>query len=118
MESGGKVWRLLRGDVVVADFTVREADFPWLNADVTRHEGFADVADLFAEDIRALDRVDEDGGMEALDSAVARIQQETRLTYPDGRAVPEFLLHIEGDEAWWRWSDEPFDAPESARSGA
>jgi hypothetical protein len=31
------------------------------------------------------------------------------LTYPDGRDVPEYLLHIDGDEAWWRWSDEPFD---------
>jgi hypothetical protein len=30
------------------------------------------------------------------------------LAYPDGRRVPEFLLHIDGLEAWWRWSDEPF----------
>ncbi|MEV6847472.1 hypothetical protein [Actinoplanes sp. NPDC051411] len=31
------------------------------------------------------------------------------LRYPEGNEVPEFLLHIQGDEAWWRWSDEPFD---------
>jgi hypothetical protein len=24
-------------------------------------------------------------------------------------AVAEFLLHIQGDQAWWRWSYEPFD---------
>ncbi|MBX6751337.1 MAG: hypothetical protein IRY85_17015 [Micromonosporaceae bacterium] len=31
------------------------------------------------------------------------------LRNPEGRDVPEFLLHIDGDQAWWRWSDEPFD---------
>jgi hypothetical protein len=30
------------------------------------------------------------------------------LAAPDGHLVPEFLLHIDGSEAWWRWSDEPF----------
>ncbi len=33
------------------------------------------------------------------------------LTSPDG-PVPEFLLHIEGEQAWFRWSDEPFDEDE------
>jgi hypothetical protein len=31
------------------------------------------------------------------------------LRYPDGTEVPEFLLHIDGNEAWRRWSDEPID---------
>lgn len=31
---------------------------------------------------------------------------------PDGRPVPEFLLHIEGADAWLRWSDEPFSEGE------
>jgi hypothetical protein len=31
------------------------------------------------------------------------------LWYPDGREVPEFLLHLDGSVAWWRWSDEHFD---------
>lgn len=24
--------------------------------------------------------------------------------------VAQFLLHLAGEEAWFRWSDEPFDA--------
>jgi hypothetical protein len=28
------------------------------------------------------------------------------LASPDG-PVAEFLLHIEGDRAWFRWSEEP-----------
>ncbi len=30
-----------------------------------------------------------------------------------GRSVPEFLLHIEGEDAWWRSSDEPFPEREA-----
>ncbi|MDK0524423.1 hypothetical protein [Streptomyces sp. ML-6] len=26
-----------------------------------------------------------------------------------GGPVAEFLLHIEGDRAWFRWNDEPFE---------
>jgi hypothetical protein len=29
--------------------------------------------------------------------------------------VPEFLLHIDGTEAWWRWSDEPFEGEAGRR---
>lgn len=28
---------------------------------------------------------------------------------PSGEAVAEFLLHVEGDGAWWRWSDTAFE---------
>lgn len=41
-------------------------------------------------------------------TAYERIRAETRLTYPGGRDVPGYLLHIGGDQVWWRWSDEPF----------
>ena len=34
---------------------------------------------------------------------------EARPGFEAIRNVPEFLLHIEGDTAWWRWNDEPFD---------
>jgi hypothetical protein len=30
------------------------------------------------------------------------------LAGPDGIAVPEYLLHVDGEQAWWRWADEPF----------
>jgi hypothetical protein len=28
------------------------------------------------------------------------------LRHPGGQVVAEFLLHLDRDEAWWRWSDE------------
>lgn len=42
------------------------------------------------------------------EAAYRRIREVVRLLAPDGRTVPEFLLHIEDEDAWWRWSDEPF----------
>jgi predicted GTPase len=35
-------------------------------------------------------------------------REELKQLVGDGGSVPEFLLHIKNDEAWFRWSDEPF----------
>jgi hypothetical protein len=60
----------------------------------------------FDDEFRQLDLLDEDP--EPWDAAYRRIREAVRLLAPDGRPVPEFLLHIQGADAWWRWSDEPF----------
>ena len=49
-----------------------------------------------------------DDAVDEWESAYAQVREAVTLHYPDGRVVPEFLLHIDGDEAWFRWSDEPF----------
>jgi hypothetical protein len=64
---------------------------------------------LFEDELRQLDHLDEDAA--PWEAAYDRIRQAVRLLAPDGRPAAEFLLHIDGDDAWWRWSDEPF--PES-----
>lgn len=30
-----------------------------------------------------------------------------RLIDPEGSEMPEFLLQVSGDEAWWRFSETP-----------
>jgi hypothetical protein len=42
------------------------------------------------------------------EEAYDEVRRRVSLHAPGG-PVPEFLLHIEGDRAWFRWSDEPFD---------
>lgn len=44
---------------------------------------------------------------EEFDAAYDRISQELTLV---SASVPvaDFLLHIDGYEAWFRWSEEPF----------
>jgi hypothetical protein len=43
------------------------------------------------------------------EEAYDEIRRRVSLVAPSG-PVPEFLLPVEGDRAWFRWSDEPFDA--------
>jgi hypothetical protein len=109
--QSGAVWRLYRGAQSVAELVVVEADWPWMSAKVETAPGFAEVRELFEADLRAAERVEDDDSDEALaaaDTAQQRIRDAVRLTYPDGADVPEFMLHVDGDQAWWRWSDTPF----------
>jgi hypothetical protein len=101
-----RAWRLVRGDEVLADLVVTDADFPWLTAEVRPKAGFEEVRPLFDDEARWADVMDEEP--EQWEAAYHRVRAAVRLLAPGGRPVPEFLLHIEGAQAWWRWSDEPF----------
>lgn len=68
-------------------------------------EGFADVEPLFD---RELLLVEEEAVFEELDAVVGEISEKLQLIGPAG-PVAEFLLHIDGEPAWFRWSDEPFE---------
>ena len=105
--NADEVWTLHHGGRVVARLHVSQSDFPWLQADVEPCDGFEDVAPLFEKDLQLLDAMT-DVETPEWTAAYERIRAETRLTYPDGRDVAEYLLHIDGDQAWWRWTDEPF----------
>ena len=59
-----------------------------------------------------------DDGLGQWEAAYRRIRDVVRLLAPDGRPVPEFLLHIEGEDVWWRWSDEPFPEESGQRIAA
>jgi hypothetical protein len=103
-----QTWKLYYGDELLADLVVTGGDFPWLNARIHPHSGFEEVRPLFAEELRLLDDIGND--VDAWEAAYEVIRTTLTLRYPKGGDVPEFLLHIDGDEAWWRWSDEPFEA--------
>jgi hypothetical protein len=92
--------------LVAAELVVDGGDFPWLNARVQAAPGFEEIRPLFEEELRLLDNIDEN--VQAWEAAYENIRRTVHLRYPEGRQVPEFLLHIRGEDAWWRWSDEPF----------
>jgi hypothetical protein len=100
-----ETWWLYRGGELIAELEVTERDFPWLYARLHPRPGFEELRPLFAEEQRLAESEDDDAWQGAYD----RVRAAVELRYPDGRAVPEFLLHVDGDDAWWRWSDEPFD---------
>ncbi|MFY1652087.1 hypothetical protein ACN27J_14465 [Solwaraspora sp. WMMB762] len=106
----GASWSLRDHDgVLLAELAVTDGDFPWLYATLRPTEAFAPLRPIFDAELRAM-RVTEDGPDDgAWERAYQQVRAAVVLIDPDGAAVPEFLLHVEGDEAWWRWSDEPFD---------
>ena len=106
MSEADGVWRLVRGDELLAELMVTGGDFPWLNAKVRSAAGFAEVRPLFDDEIRRLEFIDDE--LEQWEAAYRRIREVVRLLAPDGRPVPEFMLHIEDEDAWWRRIDEPF----------
>jgi hypothetical protein len=134
----GAVWTLRQHNVVHGTITITEQDFPWLHGRWEPSPSFREIADLFeAElqlsqanidadintdintdinaDINDIDaETDADiGGVEDWDqwelAYDAIVAAGIRLHYPSELEVPEFLLHIENDTAWFRWSDEKFE---------
>lgn len=103
-----EVWGLHHEGRLVARLHVSQIDFPWLEARLESLEGFDAVAALFEEELRQVESL-QDVETPEWAAAYDNIRTLTRLTYPDGRDVPEYLLHIDGDRAWWRWSGEPFE---------
>lgn len=50
-----------------------------------------------------------EGDYAVLDAMYEQLKADgVRLLVPDGEPVAEFLLHIVADDAWFRYSDEPF----------
>jgi hypothetical protein len=63
-------------------------------------------AGLFAREVALLNAETED--WEAWEAVYSEIESMgLRLLRPEGSAVLEVLLHIDGATAWFRWSGEP-----------
>ncbi|MFI7413737.1 hypothetical protein ACIBU0_34275 [Streptomyces sp. NPDC049627] len=105
MGFDGEVWRVRGGDDPVGEILIDEADFPWLSGRFTPGPGYDAVRALFARELALLERYDD--AWEAWEAAYDEIRRRVSLCSPDG-PVAEFLLHIEGDRAWFRWSEERF----------
>ncbi|MER7057652.1 MULTISPECIES: hypothetical protein [unclassified Streptomyces] len=90
----------------VGEIVIDDPDFPWLSGRFRAGPGFGAVQDLFARELALAER-DDEGHWEEWETVYAEIERRVRLVSPDG-PVAEFLLHIQGERAWFRWSDEPF----------
>lgn len=99
-------WTLKSGPTVVGFIDVRDGDFPWLSGAWTPTAFFCEVAPLFREELALMNELDD--SVETWEAAYEKIREAVTLHCPDGREVSEFLLHIDGEEAWFRWSDDPF----------
>ncbi len=96
----GERWRLVRerDGEVLGEIVIDEADFPWLYGRFEPTTAFGAVRPWFEESSALLDAEE----YERFDTSYERIAAALSL-------VAEFLLHIDGGRASFRWSDEPFD---------
>ncbi|MEK2493331.1 hypothetical protein WN990_27620 [Kitasatospora purpeofusca] len=102
----GEHWRLVRerDGEVLGEIVIDEADFPWLQGRFEPTAAFGAVRPWFEESSALLDAEE----YERFDTSYRRIAAALSLVAPAG-PVAEFLLHIDGGRASFRWSDEPFD---------
>ncbi|GGL33580.1 hypothetical protein [Planomonospora parontospora] len=100
----GGIWRVLRGRELVGEIIVEDADFPWLRGRFAPGPAFAGVKPLFDRDLELM----EEQRWDEWEEVYEEIRKAVRMVAPSG-PVAEFLLHIEKGEAWFRWSEEPFD---------
>jgi hypothetical protein len=107
-----EIWRLhaATDDALLGRLTVYDRDFPWLSAKFAATPAFEPLRPLFQKEAQLVQALeDDDRPANAWSSAYEQVRATVHLLSPDGAQVPEFLLHIDGDEAWWRYSEEPFD---------
>ncbi|MFB7914797.1 hypothetical protein [Streptomyces sp. NPDC056061] len=104
----GETWLVRREQELVGEISVDETDFPWLSGRFAPGPAFAVVQPLFARDLELME-FNDDEHWDEWEKVYDEIRQAVSLTSPSG-PVPEFLLHIDGDRAWFRWSDTPFES--------
>lgn len=102
-----EVWRVWRAQELVGEIAIEKADFPWLYGRFTAGPAFTEVRHLFARELE-LAAFDDAEHWAEWEKVYDEIAAAVSLASPDG-PVPEFLLHVDGDRAWFRWNDEPFD---------
>jgi hypothetical protein len=107
MSHENAAWHLTDGDQILGTLTVTDSDFPWLHGKFALVEAFSSWRAAFDEEFRLLETIDDN--VEEWEDAYRPIADALTLRNPAGQPVAEFLLHIQGNDAWWRWSDEPFD---------
>ncbi|WP_371615021.1 hypothetical protein [Streptomyces sp. NBC_00454] len=106
----GSVWQLVRQGEPLGAVVVESADFPWLHGRFAPEAGFERVRSWF-EAVQTLmaEETDEDLSGDLSDDlfgeAYAPIAEELTLLTPAGLPTSDFLLHIDGTEAWFRWSE-------------
>ncbi|WP_433498311.1 hypothetical protein ACQP1K_26005 [Sphaerimonospora sp. CA-214678] len=63
---------------------------------------------LFVEELSLIE-ADGELDYDAWEAVYARVSDQVELIAPDGRPVTDFLPHISGQDAWFRWSDVPLE---------
>jgi hypothetical protein len=103
---------LVRGNVVLGTIDVRkgEADFPWYSGVFHAAAEFEQVRDLFERELALLkaNTSDDSAQWDDWEDVHAELHEPgLRLEARDkAYSADEILIHINGNEAWWRSEQE------------
>ena len=101
MTAPPRSWRLVRPDGERLGRLVQDgAERSWILCRFEADPGFTAVAELFAEDLGLI----EEDEMDAWEMIHERIADLGLVLVPEhgGEPLREFLLHVDGDRAWFR----------------
>jgi hypothetical protein len=92
---------LKRGDELLGVLLSKATDFPWVSCAFEPTASFEEVRPLFDEELKLLDADLMDAWQSANDCVNALGLQ--LIDTKDDKDIGEFLLHIRGNEAWFRF---------------
>ena len=94
-------FHLMRGEEVLGVLVLKTTDFPWINCEFKPAASFEEVRSYFDEELKLV----EADSMEEWESAYARINALglRLIDVEKGEDIGDFLLHVQGDEAWFRY---------------
>ncbi len=94
-------FHLYRGERLLGTLTRTDGDMPWHLGAFDPAPAFEEVRPLFDQELALLnaDRMDEwEAAWAEVEALGLRLEP-----VPAGVAITEFLLHVEGPRAWWRY---------------
>ena len=96
-----KVFNLMRGNELLGVLRSYEADFPWMNCKFKSTNEFEIVRPLFETELTVLESDD----IEKWEESYKPIEKLnlSLLDTDKNEIIENFLLHIQGDEAWFRF---------------
>jgi hypothetical protein len=101
-----EVFHLMRGDTLLGVLHVSELDFPWLMCRFEPTPAFEEIRPLFEQELKLSNSEDwQEEDSQAWEDIYQRIMDlGIRLDDVNGsETIGEFLLHVEGDHAWFRY---------------
>ena len=95
-----KRWNLVKDGVRLGSLTHTRSDQPFHYYYFEPTQAFAEIAPLFVRELRSLNGDDADQWVRDYDR-IERLQ--LALVAPDGSAqIDQFILHVSGNELWFR----------------
>jgi hypothetical protein len=94
-------YRLYRGDELLGTITHTDDDFPWHNGTFDPTPEFEELRPLFEQELALLNS----GKMDEWEMAWGAITAHglRLVSRSPGADIDDFLLHIDGEQAWWRY---------------